>query len=503
MKLKRKIFTVLIMSVLMLISTISFTVGASAAEPDESTVCEHDYEEAVTSASCTERGYTEYICSLCGDTYKDNYITATGHDFSDLIIPATCTDKGFTTHFCKVCGYQYSENYTEPTGHTYTDVVFEPTCTEVGFTEHTCDNCGETFADTFVEKLGHAYKEEITEATCTEGGYTTFSCDVCGETNNSDYVDPIGHQYSDNIVNATCIAYGYSEHICTGCNIRYVSDYVKPLGHDYKVTVVPAAEEQLGYTKHICKACGNTYLSDFVSSKDNGYIEVPEEPEEPVHTHEYKLSTTVNRTDKLIKVAFDCRCGENGADLVTFLFAANDGDITTVKSDKSGVVDYSGFIGNISVTIVDDYGNVLKEFSIKNGEVLDTPDEPEIPDTPEIPDEPDTPDTPDTPNNPDNQDKPNNQDKPDTPDDSTQNKPEHTHNFVLYSTMNSVDKRINLNYMCECKEQRTSTLQAIFTNSYGNVVMLTPNADGELNCSSLNGKYLYEVKTASGETLSS
>ncbi len=473
MKTKRK-GLMLILGVLLLVSTMMvFATGASAASADAATVCEHEYEEAVYAATCTERGYTEYNCSLCGDSYKDNYTAANGHDFSDLLIPATCTEKGFTTHFCKVCGYQYSENYTEALGHVYTDVIFEPTCTEVGYTEHTCDVCKETFVDTFIEKLGHTYTEEITEATCTENGYTTFTCDVCGESHNGDEVEAFGHEYGANPVEATCVAYGYTEHICLGCNARYVTDYVKPLGHDYKEVVVPATEEQLGYTKHTCKTCGNTYLSDFSSSKDNGYIEVPEEP---VHHHEYKLITTVNRTDKLITLAFDCQCGEQGADLVTLLFAANDGEITTVKPDENGTVNYAEFTGNLAVTVVDDYGNVLKEFSIENGEVIDTPEVPDIPENPD--DNPDNPDTPDIPD-------------------------EHTHNFILYSTMNEADKVITLNYMCDCTEAQTATLTAVFTDADGNVIELVPNENGELNCAELNGKYMYEVKSADGEILTS
>ena len=37
------------------------------------TVAEHAYESTVTAPTCTEKGYTTYICDLCGDSYVDNY----------------------------------------------------------------------------------------------------------------------------------------------------------------------------------------------------------------------------------------------------------------------------------------------------------------------------------------------------------------------------------------------------------------------------------------------
>lgn len=40
----------------------------------------HSYAEAVTDATCTERGFTTYTCS-CGDSYEGNYVNALGHSY--------------------------------------------------------------------------------------------------------------------------------------------------------------------------------------------------------------------------------------------------------------------------------------------------------------------------------------------------------------------------------------------------------------------------------------
>ena len=40
----------------------------------------HEYVAEVTPATCTKYGFTTYTCS-CGDSYKDNYVDATGHSY--------------------------------------------------------------------------------------------------------------------------------------------------------------------------------------------------------------------------------------------------------------------------------------------------------------------------------------------------------------------------------------------------------------------------------------
>lgn len=42
----------------------------------------HKYTAVVTAPTCTADGYTTYTCSVCGDTYKDNTVKATGHNFT-------------------------------------------------------------------------------------------------------------------------------------------------------------------------------------------------------------------------------------------------------------------------------------------------------------------------------------------------------------------------------------------------------------------------------------
>ena len=129
-KTKTKILPFLLLAVTA--ATMVFSTGAASASAEEN--CEHDYTATVYEATCTEQGYTEYTCSICGDSYTDDFTEATGHTFSSVTVGPTCTTKGFTTYVCTVCGYQYTDNYVDATGHNYSEVVVDPTCTVSGYT---------------------------------------------------------------------------------------------------------------------------------------------------------------------------------------------------------------------------------------------------------------------------------------------------------------------------------------------------------------------------------
>ena len=57
-------------------------------------------------ATCTEDGYTEYKCSACGETKRDNIISATGeHHFTEFVeeVAPTYTSEGYTIYKCETC----------------------------------------------------------------------------------------------------------------------------------------------------------------------------------------------------------------------------------------------------------------------------------------------------------------------------------------------------------------------------------------------------------------
>lgn len=88
----------------------------------------HDYQVINTVAStCEVAGYTEYKCSLCGDTYKEALPLAAHTPAAAVIennVPATCTTDGSYDEvvYCSVCGDELSRNtVTVPGGHKWAD----------------------------------------------------------------------------------------------------------------------------------------------------------------------------------------------------------------------------------------------------------------------------------------------------------------------------------------------------------------------------------------------
>ena len=113
-------------------------------DPDSHT---HEYTKTVVAPTCTTRGYTEHVCS-CGSSYKTDYTAALGHDYKNglctrcgakdpgahthdykaTVTKPTCTERGYTTYTCSVCGDSYKGSYVDPLGHNYKN----GTCTRCG-----------------------------------------------------------------------------------------------------------------------------------------------------------------------------------------------------------------------------------------------------------------------------------------------------------------------------------------------------------------------------------
>ncbi len=78
----------------------------NSSEDQEELPHEHNYTAVVTEPTCTERGFTTYICD-CGDSYVDDDIEALNHpEIIDVPeVPATETEPGTTAgKKCVICG---------------------------------------------------------------------------------------------------------------------------------------------------------------------------------------------------------------------------------------------------------------------------------------------------------------------------------------------------------------------------------------------------------------
>ena len=111
----------------------------------------------VTAPTCTEKGYTTYTCSVCGDSYTTDEVAALGHSMGEWVVTedATCTEAGSKERYCqRGCGYSETAQ-TKPSGHSYNSSVTAPTCTEDGCITYMCEYCGDSYTEKGEAALGH------------------------------------------------------------------------------------------------------------------------------------------------------------------------------------------------------------------------------------------------------------------------------------------------------------------------------------------------------------
>lgn len=77
----------------------------------EKVSCPHNYtSKVIESATCTTDGLQIRTCLICGET-ETQTVPATGHNYTSKVIAPTLIEQGYTLHTCSVCGDSYKDNY--------------------------------------------------------------------------------------------------------------------------------------------------------------------------------------------------------------------------------------------------------------------------------------------------------------------------------------------------------------------------------------------------------
>ena len=326
----------------------------------------HTYVANVVAPACEERGYTEYVCSDCGDSYTDplSYTQPAGHKFSEwqMATPSTCLAEGEEVRTCSACGrveskalplgsHSYGEwHVTTPAScvsdgeearscsvcgnvqtrvisqltHNYAQTIVASTCTAQGYTLHKCTLCGDEYRDEYTSVVPHDYAvHPVVRPTCVDSGTDIYTCTACGDSYTVT-VAATGHNYGEWHVTtpATCIVEGEQIKKCGNCG-NAVSQTIPKTAHSYAVTVVDADCESGGYTSHKCKVCGDSYNTDFTDPLRHDYISTVFAPtctEQGYTMHkcsrcdsEYKDSyTPVAEHDYISEVAEEPTCTHEG-----------------------------------------------------------------------------------------------------------------------------------------------------------------------------------------------
>ncbi len=149
----------------------------------------HSYTSKITDPSCTENGYTTFICD-CGNAYTADQTNAVGHNYNKKVTAPSCTEKGYTTYTCSVCGNSYTDNKTNATGHSWNGwkVTKEPTATAEGAEQRTCKTCGTTESRS-IDKLPEPVYETVSGTINSYNAHNLAYKDWKGDTEQAAFIE--------------------------------------------------------------------------------------------------------------------------------------------------------------------------------------------------------------------------------------------------------------------------------------------------------------------------
>ena len=216
----------------------------------------YDAGKVTKPATIYEKGTKTFTCTSCGATYTEDIpvVEKTWHK-GNTVAP-TCTEKGYTIYICdQDSALTEKRDYTNALGHAWNagTVTTAATCTTAGVKTYKCQNtgCAETKTEE-IPALGHKWDDGAvtTPATCEAVGVKTYKCQNtgCAETKTEE-IPALGHKWDDGTVTtpATCEAVGVKTYKCqnTGC-VETKTEEIQALGHkwdDGTVTKAPTCTE--------------------------------------------------------------------------------------------------------------------------------------------------------------------------------------------------------------------------------------------------------------------
>lgn len=241
----------------------------------------HEWKKGSTVApTCDDDGYTNYTCTRCGETKKDDVKPALDHKkdgnstYKEKVVAPTCVAKGYTTMTCELCKDSYvvedSETEIDPNGHKKVQAsVLQPaTCTTPGVAKMACEYCEKALGYEAIP-AGHKWDKGTvtTPATCDKDGVKTFACTVCGANpteaeiaaSKLNTVVPAGHKLDKGTVTtaATCGKDGVKTFKCANCDYTETEKIPATGEHNYKETIVPATCDDVSYVASKCTVCGD------------------------------------------------------------------------------------------------------------------------------------------------------------------------------------------------------------------------------------------------------
>lgn len=218
----------------------------------------------VTDADCENDGLMRRTCTECG-CVEEVTIPALGHKYDNVVVfEPTCTEQGYTEYTCIVCGHSYKTDYTETVDHVDVD----------GDGDHLCDfGCGEVVTDCY-DNDGDHYCDEcgVNLGDCVDEDRDHF-CDVCGDRTSwchdcdRDHIcDWCGEVFS------VCVDRNHN-HICDICwkLLSVCADENDDHLCDYCLRIVSLCCDK--NRDHLCDLCGRQ-ISVCIDTDRDGYCDI-------------------------------------------------------------------------------------------------------------------------------------------------------------------------------------------------------------------------------------
>ena len=218
----------------------------------------------VTDADCENDGLKIRTCTVCG-CVEEVIIPALGHKYDNFVVfEPTCTEQGYTEYTCIVCGHSYKTDYTETVDHVDVD----------GDGDHLCDfGCGKVVTDCY-DNDGDHYCDEcgVNLGDCVDEDRDHF-CDVCGDRiswchdcDRDHICDWCGEVFS------VCVDRNHN-HICDICwkLLSVCADENDDHLCDYCLRIVSLCCDK--NRDHLCDLCGRQ-ISVCIDTDRDGYCDI-------------------------------------------------------------------------------------------------------------------------------------------------------------------------------------------------------------------------------------
>ena len=228
----------------------------------------HDYKSTYVNPTCTEAGYTQYVCQVCEHTYAVDGDAAIGHHFGEWIFTKqpTATEKGEMYRECSVCAEKETAE-VDPHVHTMENGEAQAvTCTTDGWDAYEyCTQC-QYSTKVIIVARGHKY-----------GNYVSIGNGMHTRTCENDPSHVVTEPCSGGSVS------GGSLPICAYCNTTY-EIAVRPGNSTYGyytfAEYAPYTEGMKKLYKDFTAACEEfivEYANKDLAPDEDGYYLIGEE----------------------------------------------------------------------------------------------------------------------------------------------------------------------------------------------------------------------------------